>query len=174
MKFLQMRAALNVRRYHQIPTHEIDTVGKHSAGVALFCMIIDPGCSRNVLAHALVHDLGEIVTGDIPSPAKKAMPIGVRVAIKAMENKAIEEMGFNLPELTDSEARLIKVADMLDGLSFCFEEVMRGNRNINPVGFNFEEYLKTYLSICIFDPWYPNAVNLNTHISRNWNNAQRQ
>lgn len=140
-----VRNALLVRRYHQHPTHEIDTVGKHSAGVALFAQMIDPQCSKEVLLAALVHDLGEFITGDIPAPSKRNMSRDMRDVLDDMELEAIEEAGFDTELLSDDEVRLLKICDYCDGLSFCIEEVRRGNRAMVSVGDNYINYLPEYL-----------------------------
>lgn len=140
-----VRSALLVRRYHQHSTHEIDTVGKHSAGVALFAQMIDPECSKDVLLAALVHDLGEFKTGDIPAPSKRNMSRDMRDILDDMELEAIEDAGFPTELLSDDEVRLLKICDYCDGLSFCIEEVRRGNRAMASVGDNYISYLPEYL-----------------------------
>lgn len=137
-----MRRATLVRRYHQEFTHETDTVGKHSAGVALFVDLIDPEASKDMIMAALSHDLGEVVLGDIPAPTKRQLPIEAREVINKIEDKALEDMGYHyVNKLSEGEHLLLKLADYCDGLSYCTEEVARGNRAMKYVGDNYKKYL---------------------------------
>lgn len=68
---LQPYYATMVRRWHTNPHlgHTVDTVGAHSARMAIMAMQLWPGCEKLVAA-CLTHDLGEFASGDIPCGAK--------------------------------------------------------------------------------------------------------
>lgn len=138
IKFI--RSGMNVRRYHQHPTLEIDTVGKHSAGVALFISLIDPTVRKEVLLAALCHDLGEWVLGDIPAPTKRLLSDGAKTEIDRIEEEALFAHGC-LVSLTDDEYKLLKICDYLDGLSFCIEETNRGNVSMSSIRDKYLDYL---------------------------------
>ena len=167
-----MRDGMLVRRYHQYTTHETDTVGKHSAGVALFAQMIDPGCRKEVLLGALFHDLGEGVLGDIPSPTKKMLSQQCRDELDAIELKALEANGYPTELLTDSEVSLLKLCDCLDGLAFCVEELNRGNRSIRGVGDKYSAYIADHLgtSACQYD-WYMSGMDVYSVLTYAWRNA---
>ena len=59
-------AGSEVKRYHTVTTLVSETVGHHSHGVAMMCLMFDPMASRQLLMAALFHDLAEHQTGDIP------------------------------------------------------------------------------------------------------------
>lgn len=134
-----------VRRFHQWPTVKADTVGKHSCGVALFAQLIVPGCRKEVLLAALFHDLGEIVTGDIPSPTKKMLSASSRNEIEEIELCALRENGFSTELLSDEEVALLKLCDCLDGLAYCVEERSLGNQSIRSVAEKYMEYTRHHL-----------------------------
>ena len=156
IKFI--RNGMNVRRFHQHPTHEIDTVGKHSCGVALFANLIYPEIRKEALLSALYHDLGEWVLGDIPAPTKKRLSTNAKDEIDGIETDALNAHGFDTKVLTDDEVRLLKICDCLDGLSFCIEEVARGNYMMSQPRDKYREYLYDVLSkIPLNAPWFERA-----------------
>lgn len=139
-----MRAGLNTRRYHQRYTAEIDTVGKHSAGVAGFILLIygEALPPSSLLAAAICHDLPEAVTGDIPSPAKRSWTNSAKAALEETETYLLKKHDLDYTLSTD-EQRLLKVADVFDGLMFCIEEVNRGNREVDTVGDTYATYMSS-------------------------------
>lgn len=133
----------NVKRYH---THELlkeEKVGQHTFNVMNILMIVtDRNVSRNLLMAALVHDLGEYETGDIPSPIKKLNP-ELRAQINEMEDRAMRaaHVGY-YPELTEWEYKLLKFADNLDGLLKVTDELRMGNKTVRWVGEKYLSYLR--------------------------------
>jgi len=112
---------------------DVESVAAHSFGVAFIAMLLaDRARMRGrqvdiekVLRMALLHDLSEARTGDLPSTIKKYFePSG----IKAADERVVKEMLMELGELGDSylelwqayedrtslESRLVKAADKLD------------------------------------------------------------
>ena len=130
-----------VRRFHTVPTVQVNTVGHHSHGVAMLAWGITQGqASAALLMAALTHDLGEQVIGDIPSPTKRALgPIGME-AINEMEDRTLRSAGYAFP-LTAVENNILKLADCLDGMLFCIGERILGNRNIEVVFIRFASYI---------------------------------
>ena len=125
-----------VKRFHTFTTLQLETVGHHSHGVAMYCWLIAPNASAALLQAALLHDLAEQYTGDIPSPSKRLYGIGDQV--EALELKLIEDAGFNFPELSPREERVLKLADIAQGAMFCLREAQLGNRRAVEV---FDRYL---------------------------------
>ena len=121
-----------VVRYHTVYTLQRETVGHHSHGVAMLCFILHQGPPRAALLKAaLLHDLAEHVTGDIPSPAKRLYGIGGQVS--SVESELLQDVGFGLPQLTLYEGRILKLADIAQGALFCAREVQLGNREMRTV-----------------------------------------
>lgn len=125
-----------VVRYHTVTTLIKETVGHHSHGVAMLCYLINPRVSARVLLAALQHDLAEAVTGDLPSPAKRAYGIGQQVS--NLEDKLLTDAGLEMPILSDEEHRLMKLADIAQGALFCSRELSLGNRKLRVV---FDRYI---------------------------------
>lgn len=77
------------------------------------------GLSGTVYEHAMTHDISEVITGDIPYPAKKEFP-SLKRALKEVESMIEEKL--SLPNLDSMEFNfwqnqvvklVVKVADML-------------------------------------------------------------
>ena len=124
-------AGTQVKRYHTVTTLTSETVGHHSAEVALIVLLLEPEASRQLLMAALYHDLAEHQTGDIPSPAKRVYGIGEQV--DELEKRLMREAGVSYPLLTETEARTLKLADIAQGALFCVREINTGNRNMRVV-----------------------------------------
>jgi len=76
-----------VKRWHMIDTTRQQTLAEHSANVALLAYVIANGApqmffgpAEGVTTAALVHDLGEVFTGDIPSHTKVAGALHSRLS----------------------------------------------------------------------------------------------
>lgn len=126
----------DVRRYHTVRTLTEDTVGHHSHGVAMLVLLLDPDADGMMLRAALLHDLSEQYTGDIPSPAKREFGIGEDVS--SLELKLLDDAGLPMPYLKPEEWRTLKLADIAHGALFCLRELQMGNRLMAPV---YERYI---------------------------------
>ena len=98
---------------------------------------IDPA---HVVVLALYHDVGEVITGDLPTPVKYKTP-GIQDAYAAVEADARSQLMDMLPEdmrpafrpfvdpnQTTYEWRLVKAADRISAYVKCLEEYGYGSR----------------------------------------------
>lgn len=115
-----------VKRFHTVTTLQTETVGHHSHGVAMMCLVFDPDASRSLIMAALFHDLGEQILGDIPSPTKRKIDPEGR--LDTYEATIMQEHGVVMPELTAYEQRVLKLADIASGMLFCGREMSLGNQ----------------------------------------------
>lgn len=107
-----------VKRWHMIDTTRTQNLAEHSANVAMLAMLIALTASieffdtyTHVGAVALVHDLPEAFTGDIPSHTKKMLS-----GVDALE-RLVTPRHFIL-EARTSTMMLIKMCDIADGIRF--------------------------------------------------------
>ena len=133
-----------VSRYHTVRTLQSETVGHHSHGVALLCQMIWPECPKDLLIMALTHDLAEHRTGDIPAPAKKEYKIGDMV--NELEEKLLKSVGFDVL-MTDKCKRVLKLADIFQGMIFCAREIQLGNKRQEIIMKRYEGYAEAFVLV---------------------------
>ena len=92
----------------------------------------------HVLALAVYHEAGEVITGDLATPIKYFNP-GIKDAYGEIENLALSKLLQMLPDElkenyqpllfhdTDPDYRLVKCADKLCAYIKCIEEIKSGN-----------------------------------------------
>ena len=124
-----------IRRFHGHPVHTHQTNTHHGARVALIAEYLDPDCAKALLVHCLIHDAAEIETGDIPSPAKRKHR-ELAIAASAVEQEFLTAHGVG--ELDLEEYRVLKIADWLETMLFCIEELRLGNRGMEEIYNNCE------------------------------------
>lgn len=108
-----------VTRFHAVPAIRAQTVAAHSWGVGLIIAEICQGAPTVVLLMAgLLHDTGELITGDIPFTAKRGCFAPLRAQMDAAETAAMAEFLWPLPTLDAREETILKLADMLEGLRY--------------------------------------------------------
>ena len=130
-KIRHARNGNKVQRFHTVNSFVTETVGHHSANMAILCVILSEyKPSASLLLAALTHDLAEQFTGDVPATAKWDSPDLVK-ALKSMEKKY--ERTWHSAPLTDYERRVLKQADMLDLCFKSLEEVRMGNPDFKPI-----------------------------------------
>jgi 5'-deoxynucleotidase YfbR-like HD superfamily hydrolase len=121
----------SVVRFHARPGLLQQTDAAHSWGVAVLVYLLSPvQPSVELLMAALTHDLAEQFMGDVPAPAKWAL--GAQEAYARLENEKLQRYGLNFCGLLSAnEARLLKLADTMDGMLHCCKEAALGNRTVH-------------------------------------------
>lgn len=118
------RDAGAVKRYHTVRMLRQQDLASHSFGVLMLIKTIDPNCSKNLLLAALHHDLPELITGDIPAPAKRASA-DLSVRLEELEKgTAPLHQDFGLMPV---EEALLKWCDTFELVLHCTEEYLMGN-----------------------------------------------
>jgi 5'-deoxynucleotidase YfbR-like HD superfamily hydrolase len=120
-----------VERWNVAPRLHRQSVAEHSYFVALYASDISASMAlsaverANVMDYALRHDLGEIVTGDMPGPAKRALTDHKTVA--DYEEVFLTSIGQDPQEWPDYVKHIVKAADTIDAYFWISMEVLRGN-----------------------------------------------
>jgi HD domain-containing protein len=130
---LQARAGGAVERCHTVRHHGSYTVAEHSWGVAMLLLQLYPEQFPILVKYALIHDVPEGLTGDIPSTAKGEDG--------ALDNAILES--FELPLLSDFKHHpgwhlILKSCDRLDLYLWAREQVALGNVFANEIINNLE------------------------------------
>lgn len=124
-----MRAAGDIKRYHTARMLRTQTVAAHTWGVLL--ALVAAGESEDImLMHAaLMHDMPELETGDVPATAKWRSP-ELATALENRERVFEEAHGLDelFSELDGQQRALLKWADLYELCCWCLEEAQMGNR----------------------------------------------
>ena len=104
---------------------------------------------------AQYHEVGEVITGDLPTPIKYFNP-EIKTAYKDLEHKSCERIlamlpdGFAeeyekyiLPDENCYEYKLVKGADRLSAYLKCVEEIKAGNSEFKKAKSSIEKDLKS-------------------------------
>ena len=137
----EIRKGFNVKRFHTSNRIQAETNGHHSANVCAIILRIDPNCSRDVLIAALMHDVPEAYTGDVPAPFKWENP-DAKHALEVGEMDYVDKHSIPHPHLTDGQMQLLKFADMMDLVLSSLEEMGRGNNYARELVTNGARYLQ--------------------------------
>ena len=133
----------NVKRYHTDRVIHHETIAHHSWGVAMFCIALSKDKpSLNLLKAALYHDLAEHVTGDVPAPAKWENQC-LKDELESIELDFNDEHDTD-PELIPEEIFILKVADMLQLMTYVQGEWKMGNRTLDHIFENGFKYLTNF------------------------------
>jgi 5'-deoxynucleotidase YfbR-like HD superfamily hydrolase len=128
-----LRLAGRVIRYHAWPTIQTQTVGEHSWQVALVYEQIFGPLSPPVERFIRLHDVAELVLGDIPFPQKSLNP-GLKAEFDRAEHKALEKLlVWPLDDLSEIERVRVKVCDLLEMMLFGMDERELGSLHALPI-----------------------------------------
>ena len=126
-KIYNTRMAGRIRRLHIRPMNgEEQSVAAHTWGVAMILLDLFPEVSKETLVFALRHDVAEVCTGDVPANVKWANP-ELESTLEWMESEFLKKMGWpdTVPSAYDEFA--IKVADRVELIFYCLEQIYMGN-----------------------------------------------
>lgn len=128
--------ASSVTRWQGVPLiAKRNNIAEHSFAVAFYadliynkCRLYEFGIDKgNLLSYCLIHDLGETVTGDIPTSAKQRVP-EIKAVLDKIENDFMEnDLGLIYSPPTDEIKFICKVADYICVALELVEEVHLGN-----------------------------------------------
>ena len=110
-----------VKRWHMIETNRTQTLAEHSANVALLATWIAFTSPLNsftspyaIAVMALLHDMPEAFTGDVPSHSKRHL-----TGIDRLEEGVMpSDFTLLMPSPTANDKMLLKMCDLADGIRF--------------------------------------------------------
>jgi 5'-deoxynucleotidase YfbR-like HD superfamily hydrolase len=129
-QLLEVRKAGDIKRYHLHRTIGEQTVASHSWGVAMLVYALYESPSTNLIKAALCHDIAERAVGDIPSPVKKKLSKESLASLDEMEQIYLDTLGIRQGYLTEYEKVVLEVADMLECVLYCADQLELGNLNM--------------------------------------------
>lgn len=127
-----------VRRYHAHPGIAPQSVAEHSWRVAVLCAYLWPDRPQLVTA-ALYHDVAEGLFGDLPAPAKRALPPAAADALAEIETEYERYLGIerHAGSLCVEDYRRLKIADYTELCLHVYEKNTEDERLVfrNGVGY---------------------------------------
>ena len=137
-----------IKRWQLMRSTRDENIMEHSHSVAVLthalCVIENKVFSGNVdtekaVFYALYHEVGEVMTGDLPTPVKYFNE-SIHGEYEKLEDLAVDKIALTLPEAMrdeirpylrsdkkSAEYRLVKGADKLSAYIKCLEELRSGN-----------------------------------------------
>ena len=145
-KIFNTRMAGRITRLHTKPENgQGQTVAAHTWGVAMILVDLFPDISRDALIFALRHDVPETKTGDIPAILKWSNDDMAEI-LEQIEDRFMEKMGWeNESSLSLSEELAFALADRIELLFYCLEQVYMGNLLLTDVLENVREKIMANL-----------------------------
>lgn len=132
-----------IRRLHIRPMNgEEQNVAAHTWGVTMILIDLFPDVSKDAILFTLRHDVPEVVTGDIPANVKWDNP-GLEEALAEREKEFMKKMGWKsehsgVPSYK-RENLYIKIADRIELMFYCMEQMYMGNWLLADVYVNVRE-----------------------------------
>ena len=120
-----------VKRWHTITNVKEQTVASHSWGVASILLDLWPDSSNNLIRAALWHDVAELHTGDIPAPIKWENKEFAHACDKI--EKRVQKQLHLFKQLDSVEKTKLKIADLLELMWYCLEEIELGNTKFKDI-----------------------------------------
>lgn len=121
------RMAGRVARYHTWPLITRQDISQHSWQVwRIMRAIWGPKIPWDVTEQVLLHDVGEVRTGDAPYPIKRDNP-ALKAEMDRLEEHALEEQGIHLQPLLPFWRWAIKVAHTIEMMELGLDELAAGN-----------------------------------------------
>jgi len=137
---IEILNAGDVLRYHAAGFRNQQTLAQHQWEVATILPHIYENCSLELLKWALIHDVGEAFTGDIPAPVKKRVP-ELKVILDKLEKEHLESLGVIVYNVSAEEKLALKWADYLSGMYWCRKCLRQGDRAAFAPFTRFAKYL---------------------------------
>lgn len=133
--------ASTVKRFSIVKTVHEQSVAEHSFNVCMIARAIakEAGIRDDcrIIKYALDHDLDEIFTGDVPTPAK------IRLGLHNDYNGKSHKL------CTAAEALIVKLADYIDAIHFIVDNGIGRHGEIvsNDITARYEEYCASWRGI---------------------------
>lgn len=153
---LQARAGGAVQRCHTCRHLGSYSNAEHSWGVAMLILQLYPERAE-LLKYALIHDIPEGVTGDVPATVKK----------DGVDEHAFDDFILScwalpqLKELTSEERHILKSCDKLELWLWVREQGMQGNCFTTEIAQNLEVWFEQpgYLEPRVLEFWRQSRIH---------------
>lgn len=126
----------NVKRYHTWPTIQTQNNADHTWNVMRIYWVIFGNLPDVVSTHLIWHDVGELVSGDVPHPIKRDNP-ELGLVHRRLEDEAVLSIAGPraMVSLPSDYVRMCKLCDLIEMYEFATVEKNLGNKYAEPVMF---------------------------------------
>ena len=166
--FAFMNRMKYIKRWSLMRSVREENIMEHSQQVAVIAHALALICNKKfggqidvskTVLMAQYHEVGEVITGDLPTPIKyfnpeiksayKDLEVGACERLLAMlpDNLKDEYRQYVLPDTSTIEYKIVKFADRISAYLKCVEELKAGNTEFKKAGKSIEKELKN----CGFD-----------------------
>lgn len=111
--------ALGVTRYHTKSRIPGQTLAEHQGKAGVLVMLIWPNARPQVTQYAIIHDMEEHITGDLPYPAKSVIPKPAMDALDKLGQDYTKNFLGLAVKVTAVEKMMVKVCDYLELMLYC-------------------------------------------------------
>ena len=146
------RRLSNIIRFNTVARNNKESVAEHSFFVSFYAMflsdLIEGIDKEKVIKLALIHDLEESISGDIPHNVKDKYP-DLNLAIEKMNLEIVKEIFQDEKEYIElwketrrvdsKEAALMKLCDIISVLLYAEDEIKQGNTFMIPIRENYKK-----------------------------------
>ena len=169
------RRVAHIQRFNTTPILIRENVAEHSYFVAFYSMLLceyvrqfgfEPDVEKT-LKRALMHDVEEIISGDIITTFKYKNE-EFRSLLETLNEGSMDEILKSLPtELSDNlkdlwknskddsiEGLIVKASDKLSLVTYCMEQINIGNKYMEPIFYRAVKMLKD-----LNTPWVTELVD---------------
>lgn len=123
-----MRAAGEVQRFHTMRCLRTQKVSHHVYGMILILMAVGEAEDSTLLQAVMLHDAAELVTGDVPAPAKWKNPdLAAALASAERQFEVLHGIEGLYANLTARQQKLLAWADATELVLWALEELEMGN-----------------------------------------------
>lgn len=131
------------KRWHTQTVLKEQTVAQHVYNMMWLVYAMTEGRpSQALLLATLQHDAGEQVTGDMPGHTKRNVP-GLDEAMDKLESDYLDALGVDIsvPErLGDEEAKVLALADCMEGWLYALKEFGLGNTELRYAAIRYKAF----------------------------------
>ena len=168
--FELMDKSRSIRRYSRDFVFRQESVLEHTGWVALWSYLLAKNLEREVgrdcvdygklLSRAVVHDIDEVVTGDVPRTTKYSGP-RVYNAMKELAERAVTDVAIEqkIDTLSETwmgskdhdtlEGLIVSIADSAAVIYMCWVEIeLLGNKSFQRVAKEAEQSIKELCNAC--------------------------
>ena len=152
--FEEVMRLSNLKRWGIVEMSRSQSVAEHSYNVVMIsAYIVDklpneikPAGLREIVVNwSLVHDLPELVTGDIPTPIKEL----IRTSLDGAEKDLFPELSLYKESLCELSRVICKIADLMEAIQFAnkFCVDSRKKEIIDEMKWNVDEVVDGQLDV---------------------------